>query len=113
MNIMGRVYQLDTLKDFNDTIKQFDICVVDFTAKWCGPCQKIAPLYEEMSQKAMFKSVGFFKVDIDVNTEASEQQNIECMPTFQIFNKSEKVHEVKGCNITEVSKHLESLVSLR
>ena len=112
---MGGVHMLDTLKDFNDTLNQFDVCIMYFTAAWCGPCKKVTPLYEKLSQDDTFKNVGFFKIDVDVNEKTTEQQNVECMPTFQIFkknehNKSELVHEVKGANIAEVTNSLVILV---
>ncbi|KAK7910333.1 hypothetical protein WMY93_015017 [Mugilogobius chulae] len=39
------------------------LVVVDFTAKWCGPCKMIAPLFEEMAGE--FTDVVFLKVDVD------------------------------------------------
>ena len=42
--------------------------VVDFTASWCGPCKKIAPVLQELARKASGK-VLFYKVDVDQSRE--------------------------------------------
>jgi thiol-disulfide isomerase/thioredoxin len=40
--------------------------IVDFYAKWCGPCKKIAPEFEKLSNDSTFKNVIFCKVDSDI-----------------------------------------------
>lgn len=53
---------LETLDDFNQALSQAGdkLVVVDFTASWCGPCQRIAPKFEEFSQK--YSDALFYKV---------------------------------------------------
>jgi len=70
--------------------------VVDFTAKWCGPCQRIAPEYEKMAGE--FPATKFLKVDVDANQEAASKCGILAMPTFQLFLKGEKIAQVEGAD---------------
>eukprot|EP00290_Baffinella_frigidus_P009330 CAMPEP_0180130288 /NCGR_PEP_ID=MMETSP0986-20121125/7789_1 /TAXON_ID=697907 /ORGANISM="non described non described, Strain CCMP2293" /LENGTH=179 /DNA_ID=CAMNT_0022070053 /DNA_START=40 /DNA_END=579 /DNA_ORIENTATION=+ len=72
------------------------LVVVDFTAKWCGPCQRIAPEYEKMAGE--FPATKFLKVDVDANQEAASKCGILAMPTFQLFLKGEKIAQVEGAD---------------
>ena len=75
------------------------LVVVDFFATWCGPCVRIAPKLEEMSQSDQFKeSVVFLKVDVDAASEISEKYKIQAMPTFILFKDGKKVDEMMGAN---------------
>jgi thiol-disulfide isomerase/thioredoxin len=55
----------------------------DFTATWCGPCQRIAPLYADMS--LTYGDCVFLKVDVDKAKDVSAHCGVRCMPTFQFY----------------------------
>ncbi|KXN85771.1 Thioredoxin, partial [Leucoagaricus sp. SymC.cos] len=52
--------------------------VVDFWAEWCGPCRLISPTYESIAKKAG-ANVGFYKVDVDTQSEISEEVGIRAV----------------------------------
>eukprot|EP00468_Gymnochlora_sp_CCMP2014_P010410 CAMPEP_0167761210 /NCGR_PEP_ID=MMETSP0110_2-20121227/12042_1 /TAXON_ID=629695 /ORGANISM="Gymnochlora sp., Strain CCMP2014" /LENGTH=87 /DNA_ID=CAMNT_0007647861 /DNA_START=82 /DNA_END=342 /DNA_ORIENTATION=+ len=87
---------MKTKTEFNEMLEKAGdkLVVVDFTATWCGPCQKIAPFFEELQTK--YPNAVFVKVDVDENAETSEQCGITAMPTFQFFKKGEKVGQTMG-----------------
>ena len=58
--------------------------IIDFTATWCGPCQRIAPFFEELSTK--YPSVTFVKVDVDECADTAHACSISAMPTFACFD---------------------------
>ena len=53
--------------------------VVDFTATWRGPCQRIAPVFEKLATE--MEDVLFVKVDVDENEETARVCEITVMPT--------------------------------
>lgn len=60
--------------------------VVDFWATWCGPCQMIAPLIDELSTEYADR-VQIGKCDVDANTDLPGQFGVRNIPTILFFNK--------------------------
>lgn len=58
--------------------------LVDFWATWCGPCQMLAPVLEEISNELGDK-VKIVKVDVDTNPEVSGKFNVSSIPTVLLF----------------------------
>ena len=56
-------------------------CVIDFTATWCGPCRKMAPILEELAAQYAGKVV-FYKVDIDTEPELAAVFGVSAVPAF-------------------------------
>ncbi|EOD09596.1 thioredoxin [Emiliania huxleyi CCMP1516] len=63
--------------------------VVDFTATWCGPCQRIKPFFEELA--AAHKGALFVKVDVDELESVSQAAEVLAMPTFQVYREGRRV----------------------
>jgi len=72
------------------------LVVVDFTATWCGPCQRIAPIFTKLAEE--MPEVVFVKVDVDENEEVAQECGVESMPTFQFYKSGLKVHEFSGAS---------------
>jgi thioredoxin len=53
--------------------------IVDFTATWCGPCQRIATILEELAV-AYDGQIVIYKVDIDKNRELAKAFNVSSIP---------------------------------
>lgn len=64
--------------------------LLDFTATWCGPCQRIAPLIDAVADKQAGK-LKVCKLDIDSNPRAPMKYGIRGVPTLMLFDGGNKV----------------------
>lgn len=56
-------------------------CVIDFNAKWCGPCRKMEPILKDMARKYDGKII-IYKVDVDKEKELASLFGISSIPAF-------------------------------
>lgn len=102
---MGNALAITT-SNFEDEVKSSSQPVlVDFTASWCGPCQRLAPIIDGLAEKYDGKAkIG--KVDVDENQELAAQFGISSVPTILFFKGGEVVDTLSGYNpeATFVSK---------
>ena len=73
---------------------------VDFWTTWCGPCQMVSPIVEELA-KEYEDIVNFVKVDVDQNKELASKYNILSIPTLAIFRNGQVVAQAAGARSKE------------
>ncbi len=66
-----------------DEVLQNNIVLVDFFAKWCGPCKMLSPIVDELSNE--MQDIVFVKVDIDESVDLANKFGILSIPTLLIF----------------------------
>ncbi len=71
--------------------------VVDFTATWCGPCQRLAPIIEELAGEYAGK-VKVGKLDIDANEQVAGAYGVMSVPTVIAFSGGKLVETMVGLN---------------
>lgn len=69
--------------------------LVDFWAPWCGPCQRIAPLVEELA-KENAGSVRFGKVNVDNNQQLAMTYGVSSIPTLIVFKDGQVARSLIG-----------------
>ena len=69
--------------------------ILDFWATWCGPCQMIGPMIEELAEEFDGKII-IGKVNVDENSDLPSQYGIRNIPTILFFKGGEMVSKLVG-----------------
>ena len=69
--------------------------LVDFWAAWCGPCQMVAPVVEELAEEYDGR-ISFAKVDVDQNPKIASQFGIMSIPTLILFKDGKPISNRVG-----------------
>jgi thioredoxin len=72
-----------TQENFEKTINENKMVIIDFWAPWCGPCKGFAPVYEKASES--HADVVFAKVNTDEQQELAGSFGIRSIPTLMVF----------------------------
>ena len=85
-----------TDSNFKELVLESELLVlVDFWAKWCGPCLTMGPLVEELAEKYVREAV-IGKLDIDQNPVSPTNYSIRSIPTLLFFKKGKLIDRHVG-----------------
>jgi thioredoxin 1 len=80
-----------------------------FTASWCGPCQKIKPLLEKISEGADPSKLEIYMIDIDENDNIASEFKIRSVPTFYLYKDKDLKGQSGGADIKKVQELLKKM----
>ena len=83
-----------TRDNFEKTVSDNPIVIVDFWAPWCGPCRGFAPIFEKASDA--HRDVVFAKVNTDEQQELAGSFQIRSIPTLMVFREQVVLFQQAG-----------------
>ena len=84
-----------TKENFEQEVLKADKPVlVDFWAEWCGPCQMMLPVIEELAKEQT--EIKVCKVNVDEQMELARQYRVMSIPTFLVFKNGEIIAQTLG-----------------
>jgi len=83
------------------------LVVVHFTASWCGPCKRIAPVFAELA--AEYSHNLFLDVDVDECPQTANDNKVQAMPTFMFFKNGQKIDSIRGADPEALESKVQEL----
>ncbi len=80
--------------NFNETIENNSIVIIDFWAPWCGPCKQFGPIYEKVSEE--YPDIVFGKVNTEDEQGLAGHFQIRSIPTTIILKENIAVFQQPG-----------------
>ncbi len=100
-----------TAANFNETVENNPIVIIDFWAPWCAPCRSFAPIYEKTSED--YPDIVFGKVNTEEEQELAGHFQIRSIPTTMMLKEGIIVFSQPGLMPEEALKDIiEQVVAL-
>ncbi len=92
---MGNALKVESSSWDKEVLQADKLVLVDFWASWCGPCQMVAPVIEELAAEYQGK-MKVMKLNTDENPEIAGKYRIMGIPTLMFFKGGKIVDQVVG-----------------
>ena len=82
-----------TDENFDEAIKSNGLILIDFWAEWCGPCKKVSPILDEISEE---HGILVGKLNIDENPVKPVEFSVSSIPTMVLFEDGVVIKTIIG-----------------
>ena len=83
--------------NFDSTLQSHSIVLVDFWATWCPPCQRLAPIIDELANDYAGK-IMIGKLEVDKNPAMAMKYGIKSIPTLLLFKAGQLAEQIMGAS---------------
>jgi thioredoxin 1 len=84
---------VQSASELDEAVAAYDVVLTDFYADWCGPCQMIAPVVEEIAAET---DAAVAKVDVDANQRLAQEYGVQGVPTLVLFADGDLAERIVG-----------------
>ena len=95
MDVAGDALKVEDSTWDAEVMKATDLVMVDFWAVWCGPCQMVAPIVDELAKDYAGK-LKVLKLNTDENPEVAGRYQVMSIPTILFFKNGKQVEKLVG-----------------
>jgi thioredoxin 1 len=89
----GSAIEITSLAQLQSIIANNENVVVDFYASWCGPCQRMLPVFGHLATAMHDKNIIFVKSNVDI---AGSTYGVRMLPTIVCFSSTKEINRVSG-----------------
>lgn len=83
--------------NFKQEVENYSgLVLVDFFAPWCGPCQMMSPIVDEIINENKDQSIKIGKLNVDDNQDIAATHNVMSIPAFLVFKNGKVVGRISG-----------------
>lgn len=104
----GAAIEITSLAQLQSIIADNENVVVDFYASWCGPCQRMLPVFGQLATSLHDKNIVFVKANVDI---AGSTYGIRMLPTIVCFAKDKDTGVSKEISRVSGFKPLNDVIS--
>jgi len=82
-----------TDESFDSVLKNHKLVLIDFWAPWCGPCRKVSPILDEISNEC---GLWVGKLNVDENPVKTAEYSVTTIPYMVLFKEGRPVKKIIG-----------------
>ncbi len=83
------------MANFKDVVNSSENVLVDFYATWCGPCQTLGPILEDV-KKDVGDNLKIVKVDVDRHQQLAAQMGVRGVPSLFFYKNGQLIKSASG-----------------